>query len=62
MTALELVHLAILVLCQVATSAAVWGALRADVRHLITEVAEAKTIANKAHERIDKLLNRQAQS
>lgn len=37
----------------VGSAAAVWGAIRADIKHLIASVDEAKRTARKAHERLD---------
>ena len=57
----ELVQVAVILAGQVFTAGAIWGALRADVRSLVREVADAKMSAARAHERIDEVLQHQAQ-
>lgn len=56
---MDLAQLAINALVIVATAGACYGAIRADIRHLVTGVGEAKSIAAQAHQRIDRLLERQ---
>lgn len=51
-----IIQLAGLVVGQALTAGAIYGALRADVRHLVREVKEAKTAAAQAHQRIDQVL------
>lgn len=41
---------------QAVTAAAIWGAIRSDIRHLTTAVTEAKESSRRAHARIDDLL------
>lgn len=41
---------------QLMAAAAVWGAIRADVKNLHEHVSEAKEAAKTAHQRIDGLL------
>lgn len=57
-----LIQLAGLVIGQALTAGAIYGALRADVRHLVREVTEAKAHAARAHQRIDQVLQLRSQA
>ena len=41
---------------QIVTSAAVWGAIRADIRNMILRIERVEKATDDAHQRIDRLL------
>lgn len=43
---------------QFIVGAAIWGGIRADIRAMHTRIEDAKKIADEAHSRIDRLLER----
>ena len=51
---MNLDNLALFLLGQVVTGAAIWGAIRADIRNMASRIADIKIAADKAHERIDR--------
>lgn len=44
-----------LVVTQVTTAAGVYAALKSDVREAVVRASHAQDVANKAHDRIDKI-------
>jgi hypothetical protein len=44
---------------QIITGAAIWGAIRADIRNMVTRMNDIKDAADHAHRRIDDLLSRE---
>jgi len=56
MTTIDWQHVAELVCSQLFTAGVAWGTLRGELRSLRDGVKEAKRSADRAHGRIDKLL------
>lgn len=45
---------------QVITGAAIWGAIRADIRNMRANIKDVKDSTNQAHQRLDRMLERRA--
>ena len=54
-------EVALFIVGQVLTAAAIWGGIRSDIRHLHESTREAKEEAAAAHKRIDALLFRRGE-
>lgn len=48
------------ILGQMITGAAIWGAIRADIKNIHARISEIRQTSNEAHQRIDRLLERRA--
>ncbi len=51
----------VLIMGQIMTAGAIYGGIRSDIKNLHECALEAKKDAEKAHERIDRLIERRAQ-
>ena len=47
------------ILGQVVTGAAIWGAIRADIRNMHVRIDDIKKVADEAHQRLDRHLEKQ---
>lgn len=51
-------NLILFLLGQAITGAAIWGAIRADIRNIHLRMTDIKTASDHAHRRIDDMLSR----
>lgn len=53
---LNITNILLFVAGQLVTGAAIWGAIRADIRNMITRIERVEKAADDAHHRIDRIL------